>query len=187
MGNDGSNVHQVLVQPEQRLRSDRACERQGLFSRWDHAGSVNGINLYQMNPDGTQLELVYGAHSHLTGTNNTAVQFLDPREMPDGRVMAIVRQFDHPELVVPSRSSTRRPTSRTPRPVASSAGMAGRHRHGYAESGDYRSFALEGRAVQLGVSVVGWHGPRARELGNLPARGAGSRATRPRRSFVPCH
>ncbi|HET7609003.1 MAG TPA: hypothetical protein VFL84_10025, partial [Gammaproteobacteria bacterium] len=69
-----------------------------LFSRWDHAGNVNGIHLYQMNPDGTELELLYGAESHLTGTNNEAVQFVSAREMFDGRIMAIVRPFDHPEL-----------------------------------------------------------------------------------------
>ena len=69
-----------------------------LFSRWDHAGNVNGINLYQMNPDGTELELLYGAESHATGTNNGVVQFIGAREMLDGRVMAIVRPFDHPEL-----------------------------------------------------------------------------------------
>ena len=69
-----------------------------LFSRWDHAGNVNGIHLYQMNPDGTELELLYGAESHLTGTNNGAVQFVSAREMLDGRIMAIVRPFDHPEL-----------------------------------------------------------------------------------------
>lgn len=69
-----------------------------LFSRWDHAGNVNAINLYRMNPDGTELELYYGAESHATGTNNGVVQFMGAREMPDGRVMAIVRPFDHPEL-----------------------------------------------------------------------------------------
>ena len=98
MGNDGSNVHQVSFNPSSDYDPIVLANGKVLFSRWDHAGSVNGINLYQTNPDGTQLELVYGAHSHLTGTNNTAVQFLDPREMPDGRIMAIVRQFDHPEL-----------------------------------------------------------------------------------------
>jgi hypothetical protein len=69
-----------------------------LFSRWDHAGSVNGIHLYTVNPDGTDLELLYGAESHLTGTNNGVVQFVSAREMLDGRIMAIVRPFDHPEL-----------------------------------------------------------------------------------------
>ncbi len=67
-----------------------------LFSRWDHAGSVNGIHLYTMNPDGTELGLYYGAESHLTGTNNGTVQFVSAREMQDGRVMAILRPFDHP-------------------------------------------------------------------------------------------
>jgi hypothetical protein len=69
-----------------------------LFSRWDHAGGVNGIHLYRMNPDGTELELYYGAESHMTGTNNGVVQFMGAREMQDGRIMAIVRPFDHPEL-----------------------------------------------------------------------------------------
>jgi hypothetical protein len=69
-----------------------------LFSRWDHAGNVNAINLYRMNPDGTELELLYGAESHQTGTNNGTVQFIGAREMPDGRIMTIVRPFDHPEL-----------------------------------------------------------------------------------------
>ena len=69
-----------------------------MFSRWDHAGNVNGIHLYQTNPDGTELELLYGAESHLTGTNSSSVQFISAREMADGRIMAIVRPFDHPEL-----------------------------------------------------------------------------------------
>jgi hypothetical protein len=69
-----------------------------MFSRWDHAGSTNAINLYRMNPDGTELELLYGARSHFTGTDNGEVQFIGAREMQDGRVMAIVRPFDHPEL-----------------------------------------------------------------------------------------
>jgi hypothetical protein len=69
-----------------------------MFSRWDHAGNVNGIHLYRMNPDGTELELLYGAESHLTGTNNSQVQFVGAREMQDGRVMAIIRPFDQPEL-----------------------------------------------------------------------------------------
>ena len=69
-----------------------------MFSRWDHAGNTNGIHLYQMNPDGTGLELLYGADSHLTGTNNGQVQFIGAHEMQDGRIMAIVRPFDHPEL-----------------------------------------------------------------------------------------
>jgi hypothetical protein len=51
-----------------------------------------------MSPDGTDLELMYGAESHATGTAGGQVQFLSAREMLDGRIMAIIRPFDHAEL-----------------------------------------------------------------------------------------
>jgi hypothetical protein len=96
-----------------------------LFSRWDHAGSVNGIHLYTMNPDGTDLELYYGAESHLTGTNNGAVQFVSAREMQDGRVMAILRPFDHPELGGAITVIDTPTYVENAQAVASSAGMTG--------------------------------------------------------------
>jgi len=96
-----------------------------LFSRWDHAGSVNGIHLYQMNPDGTELELLYGAESHLTGTNNGSVQFISAREMSDGRIMAILRPFDHPELGGAITIIDTKTYVENTQPVASSAGMPG--------------------------------------------------------------
>jgi hypothetical protein len=99
-----------------------------LFSRWDHAGNVNGIHLYQMNPDGTELELLYGAESHLTGTNNGAVQFVSAREMLDGRIMAIVRPFDHPELGGAITIIDTKTYVENTQPVASSPGMPGRRR-----------------------------------------------------------
>ena len=96
-----------------------------LFSRWDHAGSVNGIHLYQMNPDGTELELLYGAESHLTGTNNGTVQFVSAREMLDGRIMAILRPFDHPELGGAITIIDAKTYVENTQPVASSPGMPG--------------------------------------------------------------
>ena len=96
-----------------------------LFSRWDHAGNVNGIHLYQMNPDGTELELLYGAESHLTGTNNGAVQFVSAREMLDGRIMAILRPFDHPELGGAIAIIDTQTYVENTQPVVSSVGMTG--------------------------------------------------------------
>jgi hypothetical protein len=96
-----------------------------LFSRWDHAGNVNGIHLYQMNPDGTELELLYGAESHLTGTNNGAVQFASAREMLDGRIMTILRPFDHPELGGAIAIIDTQTYVENTQPIASSAGMPG--------------------------------------------------------------
>ena len=63
-----------------------------LFSRWNHMRNRNDISLYSMKPDGTDVQLYYGAHSHNTGQNaNTSVHFYKPREMQDGRIMAILR------------------------------------------------------------------------------------------------
>jgi hypothetical protein len=69
-----------------------------LFSRWDHAPGKNGIHLYTMRPDGTDVQLLYGANSHNTGTLNQPVQFLKPREMLDGRIVTIVRPFTGTEF-----------------------------------------------------------------------------------------
>ena len=66
---------------------------QVVFSRWDHAGPNNSINLYRMNPDGSNLEMLYGQNSHDTGTNGEIIQFLQPRELEDGRIMALIRPF----------------------------------------------------------------------------------------------
>lgn len=71
-----------------------------LFTRWDHApGGPNGMHLYTMNPDGTDLQLLYGARSHASGSIDPAttlpsvVQFTHARQMQDGRVTVITRPF----------------------------------------------------------------------------------------------
>ncbi|HLF12883.1 MAG TPA: hypothetical protein VJA26_16905, partial [Gammaproteobacteria bacterium] len=98
MDADGGNLHQVSFNQSNDLDPTLLDNGKVLFSRWDHAGGVNGIHLYTMNPDGSDLQLYYGAESHLTGTDATEVQFVGARETIDGTVMAIVRPFDHPEL-----------------------------------------------------------------------------------------
>jgi hypothetical protein len=69
-----------------------------LWSRWDHAPGKDGMHLYTSNPDGTDVQLYYGANSHMTGTtadgaNNAVIEFVKPKEMQDGRIMTIVRQY----------------------------------------------------------------------------------------------
>ena len=64
-----------------------------LFSRWDGAGPRSEINLYTINPDGTDLQLYYGAHSHNTGTNNSTIQFMQPRVAPNGQILSIIQPF----------------------------------------------------------------------------------------------
>ena len=63
-----------------------------LFSRWNNMGSRNDISLYTMNPDGTDIQLYYGAHSHRTGQSASIdVHFSKPREAQDGRIFTILR------------------------------------------------------------------------------------------------
>jgi len=66
-----------------------------VFSRWDNAGGNEGMHLYKSNPDGSNLEMIYGAHSHDTGTGGSAVplHFTSVRETFDGDLMVIARPF----------------------------------------------------------------------------------------------
>jgi hypothetical protein len=72
-----------------------------LFTRWDHApGGTNAMHLYTMNPDGSDLQLLYGAHSHEVGTTDpttglpTTVQFVKTRQLQSGQVLALIRPVD---------------------------------------------------------------------------------------------
>jgi hypothetical protein len=64
-----------------------------LWSRWDHTPGHDAMHLYSANPDGTDLELYYGANSHLTGTSNSVIEFVRPRELQNGSILAIIRPY----------------------------------------------------------------------------------------------
>jgi len=68
-----------------------------LFSRWDNTGNNNEINLYTSHPDGSKLNIYYGAHSvsHLADDNvpENDIQFTQPRVLPDGTIMVVAKPF----------------------------------------------------------------------------------------------
>ena len=97
MNDDGSGVEQLTFNQSHDLDPAPMGNGQIVFSRWDHAGNNDEVNLYRMNPDGSALELLYGAQSHATGTNGEIVQFMQPRELEDGRVMVLIRPFTDTE------------------------------------------------------------------------------------------
>jgi hypothetical protein len=125
MDSDGGDLHQISFNQSHDLDPTVLANGKVLFSRWDHAGNVNGINLYEMNPDGSDLELLYGARSHQTGTAGSEVQFVDAREMPDGRVMAVTRPFDQPELGGDIVIIDTQTYVENTQPTAANAGMSG--------------------------------------------------------------
>lgn len=64
-----------------------------LFSRWNHMGGRNDVSLYTMTPNGTDVKMYYGSHSHNTGQDPNARAYTKAREMDDGRLLAILRPF----------------------------------------------------------------------------------------------
>ncbi len=94
MNADGTQVHQISFNQSHDRDATVLTNGRVLWTRWDNApGGKNEMSLYSSNPDGTDLELYYGANSHMTGTNNTVVEFSHPRQMQNGSILAIERQF----------------------------------------------------------------------------------------------
>ncbi|MDH3900400.1 MAG: hypothetical protein OEU51_05060, partial [Gammaproteobacteria bacterium] len=93
MNSDGSDIRQVSFNQSHDLDSTVLPTGEVMFCRWDNMGGRNAISLYKMHPDGTELELLYGAHSHDTGTNGSVVQFIQARERSDGGLQSIILPF----------------------------------------------------------------------------------------------
>ncbi len=129
MDGDGSNIHQITFNQSHDLWPSVLTDGRVLFTRWDGANGGRGMHLYTANPDGTDLQLLYGARSHQTGTPDangpTTIQFTRPREMQNGRVLTLVRPFRDSDfggdLVVIDTSTYVENTQ----PMAASAGLPG--------------------------------------------------------------
>jgi Hydrazine synthase alpha subunit middle domain len=94
MNADGTNVHQISFNQSDDRDATVLANGRVLWTRWDNApGGTNAMHLYSANPDGTDTELYYGANSHMTGTNNTVIEFMRPREMQNGNILSLIRQF----------------------------------------------------------------------------------------------
>ncbi len=88
-----SSVHQISFNQSHDRDATVLANGRVLWSRWDNALGKDGMSLYTANPDGSDLQLYYGTNSHNTGTNNTAVEFVHPKQMQDGRILTIARQY----------------------------------------------------------------------------------------------
>ena len=97
MNDDGSSLKQVTFNQSHDLDPSVMADGKIIFSRWDHNMTNDAVNLYRMNPDGSSLELLYGQWSHDTGTNGSTIQFMQPRQTEDGRVMVLARPFTNTE------------------------------------------------------------------------------------------
>jgi hypothetical protein len=92
---EATGIRQITYNQSHDMGATLLAGGRIMFSRWDNAAGRNGgdgIHLYTANPDGRDVQLLYGAQSHHTGsTAANPVQFVRAREMQDGRILALVR------------------------------------------------------------------------------------------------
>jgi hypothetical protein len=98
MNADGTGIHQISFNQSHDRDATVLASGRILWSRWDHAPGKDGMHLYSSNPDGTDMQLYYGANSHdtgtdATGTNTAVIEFVRPREMQGGSILTLVRPY----------------------------------------------------------------------------------------------
>jgi hypothetical protein len=98
MNADGSNIHQISFNASDDRDPTVLMSGQVMWTRWDDAPGKDGMHLYTANPDGTNVQLFYGANSHATGTtadgaNNNVIEFAKSHEMQTGRILSLVRPY----------------------------------------------------------------------------------------------
>ncbi|HEY1898959.1 MAG TPA: hypothetical protein VGG49_04105 [Steroidobacteraceae bacterium] len=103
MNGDGTNIHQISFNQSHDRDPTVLASGRVMWSRWDDAPGKDGMHLYSSNPDGTDLQLLYGANSHATGTtadglNNNTIEFVKTHEMQDGRILALVRPYAYADV-----------------------------------------------------------------------------------------
>ncbi len=91
MNADGSAIEQISFNLSHDLYPLVLPDGHILYSRWDNQSDRNMFNWYQMRPDGSANQLVYGWHSHQTGPGNSQVEFAKPLLLADGEVATLLR------------------------------------------------------------------------------------------------
>jgi hypothetical protein len=94
MSADGTDIRQVSYNQSHDIDPSVLGDGRVVYSRWDQIAGRDRISLYRMNPDGTGQELLYGVHSHDTGPNGERIEFTEPQELPDGRLLVTMRSSD---------------------------------------------------------------------------------------------
>lgn len=125
MDSDGTNIKQISYNQSHDLDPTVLDNGKILFSRWDNMANIDTLNLYTVNPDGSDLSFLYGHHSQDTGTNETTARFTQPRQLDDGRIMALLRSDESLRLnaepvIIDTENYTENET-----PVASQTGLTG--------------------------------------------------------------
>ena len=92
MNADGTSIEQLTFNLSHDFYPLVLQSGQILYSRWDAMGGDHGINLYRMNPDGTDNTLIFGWHSHqlMLDEQNERVEFIKPQQMANGDILMLL-------------------------------------------------------------------------------------------------
>ncbi|MBV2128324.1 hypothetical protein [Arsukibacterium indicum] len=100
MNADGTEIEQISFNLSHDLYPVVRPDGHILYSRWDNQSDRNMFNWYQMRPDGSANQLVYGWHSHQTGPANSQVEFTKPLLLANDSVAALLQSRQQQALNV---------------------------------------------------------------------------------------
>ncbi|MBT8131669.1 MAG: PD40 domain-containing protein [Gammaproteobacteria bacterium] len=95
---DGADIRQISFNQSHDLYPSVLPDGAIVFSRWENTLGRNGIHLYRLRPDGTEMSLLYGANSHNSGTDGDTVQFTRALSLPGGELLAVLAPFEPTEF-----------------------------------------------------------------------------------------
>ncbi|KZY73020.1 hypothetical protein A3742_06845 [Oleiphilus sp. HI0071] len=101
---EGDDIDQITYNQSHDLNPVVMANGKVVFSRWDNAGQTrnNGMNLYEVNPDGSELNYLYGRHSHdasaVSNADSGTVQYARPIESDAGNIIVELREFQSETL-----------------------------------------------------------------------------------------
>ncbi len=95
MNADGTDMHQISFNTNHDFAPSLLANGHIVFCAGKPPTATRSA-CTRANADGTGLQLLYGANSHATGaniagTNNNVIQFLNARELANGKLVAIDR------------------------------------------------------------------------------------------------
>ncbi|HEY5602753.1 MAG TPA: hypothetical protein VIM41_06560 [Gammaproteobacteria bacterium] len=96
----GDNIRQLSFNQSHEFNPTVLRNGKILFSRWERAGPRDAFSLYTINPDGTGLEVYYGAHSHDPATSEQA--FYDIKELQTGSLISSIMSYNRPRTLLPN-------------------------------------------------------------------------------------
>ena len=93
MSASGQNIRQITFNMSHDAYPVVLPNGQIMYTRWDNF-TRNEMNLYRVNPDGTGNQIIYGMHSHDTGSGGSDFQFVKSNILPDGNLFLLARPME---------------------------------------------------------------------------------------------